>query len=120
MFESVLTSCALDRVIHASAFHHFLVLFLQTYFIVVDRVVMIAEVHTRLPFEYRVDKREIGFEVRGFDLGKIQHGMENMIRGNGGVAIVPGNLVEVRAGLDIVVREPDHHRDMQLVVSRDR
>ena len=120
MFESVLAGYVLDRVIHASAFYHFLVLFFQTDFIVVDRVVMVAEVHTRLPFEYRVDKREIGLEVRGLDLGKIQQGMENMIRGNGGIAVVPGNLVELRAGLDVVVREPDHHRDMQLVVSRDR
>lgn len=120
VLESVLTSCTLDRAIHASAFHHFLVLFFQTDFIVVYRVVVIAEVHTRLPFKYRVDKREIGLEVRGFDLGKVQQGMENMIRGDGGIAVVPGNLVEVRAGVDVIVREPDHDRDMQLVVSRDR
>ena len=39
MFESVLAGYVLDRVIHASAFYHFLVLFFQTDFIVVDRVV---------------------------------------------------------------------------------
>ena len=59
-------------VAHSPAFDHFFIQFFQSHFIVVYRLVVVAEVHARAAYEAGVDERVGGVEIRRVDFGHVQ------------------------------------------------